>query len=152
MKEYRTDDLIVYWMPERCYHSRECLFGQPAVFNSKVRPWIDLSQAEPEDIIQTIDLCPSAALKYDLPEGSRVKAASAQGPGWIKTKPPASARAEIKVMLNGPLVINGNVQLFDPRGKLIETCNRVALCRCGHTERRPYCDGSHLRHNWVGDC
>ncbi len=152
MKEYRTDDLIVYWQPEKCTHARECVLGLPAVFKPKKRPWIDLSQAEADDLIRTIDLCPTGALKYDLPEGSRIKPESARGPGWIQSGPASGAKTKIKVMLNGPLMVQGDIQIFDPRGKLIEACSQASLCRCGHTSRRPFCDGSHIEHNWIGDC
>lgn len=152
MKEYRTDDLIVYWQPEKCTHARECIMGQPAVFKPKQRPWINMAQGDAEDIIKTIDRCPTGALKYDLPEGSCINPENARGPGWINADAGPGAVVKINVMLNGPLVVKGNIQIFDPRGKLIESCSQAALCRCGHTNRRPYCDGSHVDHHWVGDC
>ncbi len=52
---------------------------------------------------------------------------------------------------NGPLVLPGTIQVFDhlgnpfpiPAGK--ET---IALCRCGHSNRKPFCDGMHKQANF----
>lgn len=83
VKKYKTDDLIVYWIPEKCTHACTCWKSLPEVFNPKERPWISVDGAAPEKIIKTIDKCPSNALKYELPEGSSVDPALAKGPGAI---------------------------------------------------------------------
>ncbi|MHB1567899.1 MAG: CDGSH iron-sulfur domain-containing protein [Solirubrobacteraceae bacterium] len=45
---------------------------------------------------------------------------------------------------NGPYLIRGPVQLRDQDGRLIETSRRtIALCRCGRSRTRPFCDGTH---------
>ncbi len=49
----------------------------------------------------------------------------------------------IKVRENGPLLCEGNIELYDADGGLIETTQNVALCRCGASLTAPYCDGSH---------
>lgn len=46
---------------------------------------------------------------------------------------------------NGPYLVEGEVQLYDPTGAQIETSARpkMALCRCGHSAMKPMCDGTH---------
>jgi CDGSH-type Zn-finger protein len=46
---------------------------------------------------------------------------------------------------NGPLLVAGPITLIDPTGKTVPTPagKPVALCRCGHSTMKPYCDGSH---------
>lgn len=45
---------------------------------------------------------------------------------------------------DGPLVIRGAFRIVDQEGKPIETPRAtVALCRCGRSRARPFCDGSH---------
>jgi CDGSH-type Zn-finger protein len=45
---------------------------------------------------------------------------------------------------NGPLLIRGDVALFDGDGNPIERHRRtVALCRCGASNVKPFCDGTH---------
>jgi CDGSH-type Zn-finger protein len=46
---------------------------------------------------------------------------------------------------NGPLFIRGRVRIIDPDGRLIREDTRLALCRCGASENKPFCDGSHRR-------
>ena len=54
---------------------------------------------------------------------------------------------DITVSPNGPLRISGNFIIKDPRGSAFDLSGRTAisLCRCGHSENKPFCDGSHAR-------
>ncbi|WP_204112551.1 CDGSH iron-sulfur domain-containing protein [Shimia biformata] len=44
---------------------------------------------------------------------------------------------------NGPLVVKGLTRLIGPDGTEYETKPVMALCRCGHSKNKPFCDGSH---------
>jgi CDGSH iron-sulfur domain-containing protein 3 len=59
-------------------------------------------------------------------------------------------KVTIKISENGPLVVNGNVILIDKSG--IETIRegKMALCRCGGSEKKPFCDGTHKRNGFIG--
>jgi len=51
----------------------------------------------------------------------------------------------ITVYRDGPLILRGDVEIVDQDGNRIEP-NRektVALCRCGKSRMRPFCDGTH---------
>ena len=55
-------------------------------------------------------------------------------------------RAEIVPYRDGPLVVRGPFVLLDEDGREIDAGRRtVALCRCGRSQLRPFCDGSHRR-------
>jgi CDGSH-type Zn-finger protein len=45
---------------------------------------------------------------------------------------------------DGPLVVRGPIQMLSPEGVPIE-CDRdpIALCRCGRSRLKPFCDGTH---------
>lgn len=60
---------------------------------------------------------------------------------------PAMAGAKITVVSNGPLRIEGEFLLVDPEGKPFGLGGRttISLCRCGHSENKPFCDGAHRR-------
>lgn len=47
--------------------------------------------------------------------------------------------------VSGPLRVKGGIEIESADGTLYETRNRVTLCRCGHSNRKPLCDGSHKR-------
>jgi CDGSH-type Zn-finger protein len=53
-------------------------------------------------------------------------------------------RVSITPYRDGPLLVRGPVQLVDANGEVIETDrDPVALCRCGKSRIRPFCDGTH---------
>ncbi|MCS7315959.1 MAG: CDGSH iron-sulfur domain-containing protein [Bryobacterales bacterium] len=61
------------------------------------------------------------------------------------------AGAKITVVSNGPLRIEGEFVIVDPEGKAFGLAGRTAisLCRCGHSENKPFCDGAHRRVGFV---
>lgn len=46
---------------------------------------------------------------------------------------------------NGPYLVQGGITLLDADGNAYETTDAVALCRCGRSGTKPFCDGSHER-------
>ena len=54
---------------------------------------------------------------------------------------------KITPLNNGPLRIEGEFEILDPSGAAFGLAGRTAisLCRCGHSENKPFCDGSHNR-------
>lgn len=57
------------------------------------------------------------------------------------------AATKITVANSGPLVVEGDFEILDPEGKAFGLAGRtrLSLCRCGHSERKPFCDGSHKK-------
>jgi CDGSH-type Zn-finger protein len=56
------------------------------------------------------------------------------------------ADVTIKVRPNGPFLVTGSVEILDHDGKAFPVNPdkpNVALCRCGHSANRPFCDGAH---------
>jgi CDGSH-type Zn-finger protein len=53
----------------------------------------------------------------------------------------------IQTLRNGPLLVKGPVEFQDAAGKRIMAAGgeTVALCRCGHSSTKPFCDGSHKK-------
>lgn len=61
----------------------------------------------------------------------------------VQTHPEEPA-ATVTPYEDGPLVIRGDFLLRTPRGEIIEAGrSTVALCRCGRSGIKPFCDGSH---------
>ena len=53
-------------------------------------------------------------------------------------------RATITPYRNGPYLLRGDFTILDQDGNEIETTREtVALCRCGRSQRKPFCDGTH---------
>lgn len=47
--------------------------------------------------------------------------------------------------VSGPIWVRGGIEVLDYRGNSYEVRNRVTLCRCGNSNNKPFCDGSHVR-------
>jgi CDGSH-type Zn-finger protein len=54
---------------------------------------------------------------------------------------------KISIRPNGPLIVEGEVELTDPTGAKVDLTGkpRIALCRCGGSVTKPFCDGTHSR-------
>ena len=60
-----------------------------------------------------------------------------------------SEKIEIKATKNGPYLVAGTATFTDAGGNVKETEGKmVALCRCGQSANKPFCDGSHKRVNF----
>jgi CDGSH-type Zn-finger protein len=46
---------------------------------------------------------------------------------------------------NGPLYITGELILKNGEGEIIEKTDELYLCRCSHSNNKPYCDGEHKK-------
>ena len=62
------------------------------------------------------------------------------------------ADVTIQVLKNGPLLVRGPVEWKDASGAAMPfTEPTVALCRCGHSSKKPFCDGTHKTVGFQGD-
>jgi len=97
-----------------------------------------LEGAEDSDVrarvIALIDRCPSGSYTYSLTE---------DGPDVEADLPVSIAVTEEEEELAGALWVTGNVPVARADGESFETRNRVTLCRCGHSQQKPLCDGTH---------
>lgn len=62
---------------------------------------------------------------------------------------------EIQVFDNGPIRVNGEaIVLKDAQGRTynMEGKTGIALCRCGSSEKKPFCDGSHKKSGFQSAC
>lgn len=57
----------------------------------------------------------------------------------------SEAKVTITPLKNGPVLVQGPAQVVDAEGKAGEQKDTVALCRCGHSGTKPFCDGTHRK-------
>lgn len=60
----------------------------------------------------------------------------------------------IRCRINGPLVVEGPVRIIDHEGNeftISSEKSNVALCRCGQSTNKPFCDGSHRNCGFVAE-
>ncbi len=55
--------------------------------------------------------------------------------------------ADVKVtpLPNGPLLVEGDAKLVDAKGNAFPVKGKLALCRCGGSAQKPFCDGTHSK-------
>ena len=140
IREYEGAEITVAWDAGRCIHAAECVHGLPTVFDSKARPWITPDGAAADAVRQVVARCPTGALY--IPGES--------GPGQLDAHP-GGQPARIEVSAEGPLYVQGRVTVVDHEGNEVIQDTRLALCRCGASKRKPFCDGSHAEIGFPGD-
>jgi uncharacterized Fe-S cluster protein YjdI/CDGSH-type Zn-finger protein len=128
-KAYTSEAITVYYTARLCIHAAECVRGLPQVFDTSKKPWIEPSNAPADAVAEVIQRCPSGALQYERLDGGTTEPIPSEVTGTF---------AE-----NGPLYLRGSLRLEDSEGKIIFEGPRVALCRCGASSNKPFCDRSH---------
>ena len=134
--EYSNGKIVVVWKPDLCAHAGECVSGSPSVFKPDQSPWVQIENSTSLSIMQTIDKCPSGALSY--------RAETFVPPVQDETPEETPDVFRIKASKNGPLLVAGKLELEDGDGN-VTLCDTkmTALCRCGASRTKPFCDGSH---------
>jgi len=135
-KEYTKGKLTVVWKHEKCIHSTKCWKGLPTVFKPKERPWVNMEGAEAKQIAEQVSKCPSGALSYIMDHNTEQEEHVTE--------------TVVKIMENGPLVVQNDVKIVQADGSEISKKKPVALCRCGSSQNKPFCDGSHVNSGFKG--
>lgn len=130
LRRYDGQGVVVHWEPKLCIHFANCIRMQPGVFDPNARPWVRVDAASVDDFASAIRACPTGALRYERTDGSPQEA--------------PDVPTTVEPRRNGPLFVRGDVQVIGNDGTITRTGTRMALCRCGHSSNKPFCDGSHL--------
>jgi CDGSH-type Zn-finger protein/truncated hemoglobin YjbI len=121
-----------------CQHSGFCTDRLATVFRASQEPFVAPSGGRMDEIILAVRDCPSGALSFG------VDCAEARSQtDWGNTREPA-----IEITRDGPYRITGGIELTGADGKPMArntgaSLEHYALCRCGHSQNKPYCSGMH---------
>ena len=121
-----------------CQHSGLCTDRLATVFRAGQEPFVAPSGARMDDIISAVRNCPSGGLSFAV-DGQAARGQT----DWGGTREPA-----IEVSQDGPYRVTGEVALSDAAGADVprnEGASRehYAICRCGHSQNKPFCSGMH---------
>jgi len=134
---YVGQEITIYDDRGICSHAGFCTDGLPKVFRMGVEPWIDPDAEVKELIIETIKKCPSGALSYSI-DGVRVD-----------TFTDVEA---LQLDEDGPYHVRGGISLDlgdTPESEQPESKEHCSLCRCGHSQNKPFCSGQHWYEKFV---
>jgi CDGSH-type Zn-finger protein/truncated hemoglobin YjbI len=121
-----------------CQHSGFCTDRLATVFHTDTEPFVTPSGGRMDEIIRAVRDCPSGALSY------AIDGAEARGQvDWGSTREPA-----IAITKDGPYRITGGIALAGADGApqpraAGSSMEHYALCRCGHSQNKPFCSGMH---------
>ena len=138
VKKYSNGEITIVWKREACIHATHCFAELPEVFDPAERPWINASGASTDRIIKQVERCPTDALTYyynNKKESEPIK------PENMKEE--VASSAEIEIIHNGPAILKSKKIIIERNGEKTEKEGMVAICRCGQSENKPYCDGTH---------
>jgi len=133
-KAYEGTEITIYDNRNICAHRGYCTGELPSVFK-KTKPWIDPDGDTIEKIMALCDKCPSGALTYALKNEKRN-----MGP---EIKPAQIRLSERHFGFHGPYDTSGAIEIEGPMERQPESPLKMTLCRCGHSNNKPYCSGVH---------
>jgi len=125
IEEARGEQLVLRFETKRCIHARHCVLGAPRVFLANVKgPWLHPDEMPVEGLVHIARSCPSGAITYQRLDGGADE--------------PVPEVNELRLRENGPYAVRADVELAG-HGRML----RATLCRCGASNNKPFCDGSH---------
>lgn len=144
-KKYTNGEITVFWYPKKCIHATTCYRELIEVFNPRKVPWVNMDGAPTREIIRVVKLCPTQALSYKYNKDLNKEHESSELPVAEQDI------AEARIMKDGPLLVKGNLKLFDTEGNEIKHRSVFSICRCGSSNDIPFCDGMHRKTGFQGD-
>lgn len=135
-KTVEGGDLILTDNEKYCAFARFC--------DAKGGTWdLTSESADPvkrELAIRTASHCPSGRLK----EWNR----SSGKPFELELKPMIGLLEDTAIHASGGIWAMGGIPIIAPDGYVYQVRNRVTLCRCGYSQNKPFCDGTHASAKW----
>jgi len=121
-----------------CQHSGLCTDRLAAVFRASQEPFVAPSGGRMDEIVRAVRDCPSGALSLAF-DGEEARGLA----DWHGQREPA-----IEVTQDGPYRVTGAIPLTDATGADVpraagSSSEHYALCRCGHSQNKPFCSGMH---------
>jgi CDGSH-type Zn-finger protein/ferredoxin len=128
--EFPGSEIDVQWDGRLCIHVGECGNAAGDLFVAGREPWCIPDHCGKAEVREVIERCPSGALSYRDKDGS-------------PEVPPAENT--VTVAYNGPLYAHGDLAIEGAPEDMPGVRFRAALCRCGQSANKPFCDNSHLK-------
>jgi CDGSH-type Zn-finger protein/truncated hemoglobin YjbI len=135
---YAGQQLTIHDNRGICQHSGLCTDRLATVFRTSAEPFVAPSGGRMDEIIRAVRDCPSGALSYAV-DGAEAR----DQVDWGGTREPA-----IEVTKDGPYRVTGAISLLGSAGapearSQGASAEHYALCRCGHSQNKPFCSGMH---------
>ena len=129
LKTYSGESVDVTWDGALCIHIGECGRAEGALFESGRDPWCSPDVTGAEDVVDVVLRCPTGSLTYARKDGGEAETADATN--------------TVLVSNHGPLYLRGDLAIGGAPEDAPGVRFRAALCRCGESANKPFCDNAH---------
>ena len=129
--KYNGDSVDVKWDKRLCIHIGECGTANNELFVMGRDPWCSPDIVPLAEVAEVVKRCPSGALSYDS-KSDDLKAETAQD------------KNTLHITNNGPYFVRGDIEISEAPADMEGVRFRAALCRCGQSRNKPFCDNSHV--------
>lgn len=132
-KTYQGEHVTVCWHRQLCLHAGECGRADNELFVVKRDPWCDPDEVDVNTVTEVVERCPTGALSYQRKDGHQEKRPSEN---------------TVHIACDGPLFLQGQLEIQGATPDMPGVKYRAALCRCGHSQNKPFCDNRHQEMNF----
>jgi CDGSH-type Zn-finger protein/uncharacterized Fe-S cluster protein YjdI len=126
---YSGQEIEVLYDHERCIHTGECLRRLPQVFNQDQKPWVTPDHGTADKVAEAVMACPTGALRFVRKDG---------------VTEPVPLKNLCVVQPHSALYLSGDLEIIQPGSAAPLKETRAALCRCGGSANKPFCDDHHI--------
>ncbi len=128
--KFDGDQQSIHWEGKLCIHVGECGRAKGDLFVGGRKPWCEPDQVSIPDAARVVQACPTGALTQHMADGTPMDE-------------PLDETNSVHVASDGPLYVRGDLEIQGAPDAMPGLKRRAALCRCGHSKNKPFCDGAH---------
>lgn len=125
---YEGKEIDIHFNRSICCGAAKCVREFSNIYKSASKDWISPDKGTIEEVKNSIKACPSGALSYRLKDESQKE---------------TYEKPKIDIIKKGPILIKGKIDMQISSWSTDANKEKYALCRCGASKNKPFCDYSH---------
>lgn len=127
--KYPGEKISVKWDRRLCIHIGECGYSEGDLFVGGRDPWCKPDLTTVDNVVDVVKRCPTGAITFESTDSTVVEKAETEN--------------TVTVSYQGPYFVRGDLMIDGVADDMPGVRYRAALCRCGASKNKPFCDNSH---------
>ena len=128
IQEYQGEKIKIIFNRSICAGASKCANSYPSIYKSAAEDWINPDGASVDEVINSVKACPSGALSYEIDSRKTFESHDVES---------------VEIIKGGPINFKGKIELEDVKWSSFANKEKFALCRCGASKNKPFCDYTH---------